>query len=133
MGRGEKTRTMEFRTQHLSLETKQRRRSGADEGRLITGDSDDDSVGSDLYKGDEDRRRLAKMSELDIEIILADLLNKRNDEDLKNNIKKHKEKSNQSRKNSSPPHTANRTMRSSVRTADRAKAKDEQLNEGAFL
>ncbi|GKE93668.1 hypothetical protein Tco_1574763, partial [Tanacetum coccineum] len=35
MGRGEKTRTMEFRTQHLSLETKQRRRSGADEGRLI--------------------------------------------------------------------------------------------------
>ncbi|GKB53850.1 hypothetical protein Tco_0904603 [Tanacetum coccineum] len=52
------------------------------------GDNDGDSVGSDLYKGDEDRRRIAKMSELDIEMILADRLNKRNDKDLKNNIKK---------------------------------------------
>ncbi|GKE83772.1 hypothetical protein Tco_1557514, partial [Tanacetum coccineum] len=36
------------------------------------GDNDGDSVGSDLYKGDEDRIRIAKMSELDIEMILAD-------------------------------------------------------------
>nr|GEW16586.1 protein RTF1 homolog [Tanacetum cinerariifolium] len=90
------------------------------------GDSDGDSVGSDLYKGDEDRKRLAKMSELDREMILADRSNKRNDKDLKNNIKKQKEKSNQSRKDSSPPHTANRTMRSSARSADRAK---QTLNE----
>lgn len=102
-----------------------------DDGRYDReGDSDDDSVGSDLYKGEEDRRRLAKMSELDREMILADRSNKRNDKDLKNNIKKQKDKSNQSRKDTSPPHTANRTMRSSARSADRAKlAKDEKLNE----
>nr|GEW87110.1 protein RTF1 homolog [Tanacetum cinerariifolium] len=93
------------------------------------GDSDGDSVGSDLYKGEEDRRRLVKMSELNIEMMLADSLNKRNDKDLKNNIKKHKEKSNHSRKDSSTPYTANWTMRSSARTADTVKAKDEQLNE----
>nr|GEV66501.1 protein RTF1 homolog [Tanacetum cinerariifolium] len=39
--------------------------------------------------------------------------------------KKQKEKSNQSRKDTSPPHTSNWTMRSSARTTDRAKAKDE--------
>ncbi|KAI3723493.1 hypothetical protein L2E82_35111 [Cichorium intybus] len=36
------------------------------------GDGDDDSVGSDLYKDEEDRQKLAKMSELDREMILAD-------------------------------------------------------------
>lgn len=92
------------------------------------GDSDDDSVGSDLYKDEEDRQKLAKMSELDREMILADRANKKNDKDLKNSIKKQKEKSNQ-RKASPPPHTVNRAVRSSARSADRAAAKDGALNE----
>ncbi|KAI3798065.1 hypothetical protein L1987_33333 [Smallanthus sonchifolius] len=97
------------------------------------GDSDDDSVGSDLYKGEEDRKRLSKMSELEREMILADRATKRNDKDLKNSIKKQKEKSNQSRKDSPPHHTVNRGVRSSARSADRAAdraaAKDGALNE----
>ncbi|KAK9062594.1 hypothetical protein SSX86_019782 [Deinandra increscens subsp. villosa] len=93
------------------------------------GESDDDSVGSDLYKNDEDRERLARLSELDREMILADRATKRNDKDLKNSIKKQKEKSNQSRKDSPPRHTANRAVRSSARSADRAAAKDGVLNE----
>ncbi|KAD7477997.1 hypothetical protein E3N88_01133 [Mikania micrantha] len=94
-------------------------------------DSDDDSVGSDLYKGEEDRKRLANMSELKREMILADRANKRNDKILKNNIKKQKEKTNQSRKDSPPSHTVNRAVRSSARSADRAadRAKDGALNE----
>lgn len=92
------------------------------------GDSDGDSVGSDLYKGEEDRQRLAKMTELDREMILADRATKKNDKDLKNSIKKQKEKSTQSRKDSPPPHTVNRAVRSSARSADRAAAKDGALN-----
>ncbi|KAL7612645.1 hypothetical protein Lser_V15G05978 [Lactuca serriola] len=91
-------------------------------------DSDDDSVGSDLYKGEEDRQKLAKMSELEREQILAERANKKNDKDLKNRIKKQTEKSNQ-RKDSPPTHTVNRAVRSSARSADRAAAKDGALNE----
>nr|GEY71680.1 protein RTF1 homolog [Tanacetum cinerariifolium] len=54
------------------------------------GDSDGDSVGSNLYKGDEERRRLAKMSEFNIEMIMVDRLNKRTDKDLQNNIRSRK-------------------------------------------
>ncbi|KAJ0463475.1 putative Plus-3 domain, Plus3-like superfamily protein [Helianthus annuus] len=92
------------------------------------GDSDDDSVGSDLYKNEEDRKRLAKMSELEREMILADRATKRNDKDLKNTLKdkKQKEKSNQSRKDNPPPHTAK--LRSSARL-DRADKKDGALNQ----
>lgn len=99
-----------------------------DRDRQGEAESDDDSVGSDLYKGEEDRKQLAKMSELDREMILADRATKRNDKDLKNTIKKQKEKSNQTRKDSPPPHTANRAVRSSARSADRATAKDGALN-----
>ncbi|KAK1411279.1 hypothetical protein QVD17_37826 [Tagetes erecta] len=90
--------------------------------------SDDGSYGSDLYKGEEDKKRLSKMSELKREMILAERANRRNDKDFKNSIKKQKEKSNQSRKDSPPPHTVNRPVRSS-RAADRAAAKDGALNE----
>lgn len=86
------------------------------------GDSDDNSVGSDLYKGDEDRQRLANMTELQREYILAERATEKNDKDMKNRIKKQKEKSTQSRKDSPPPHTVNRAVRSSARSADRTAA-----------
>ncbi|XP_076892696.1 protein RTF1 homolog [Bidens hawaiensis] len=89
-------------------------------------DSDDDSVGSDLYKGEEDRKRLAKMSELDREMELAARATKRDDKNLKDNIKKQKEKSNQSRKDS-PPHTGSR-VRYSTRSAPAAAAKGDALD-----
>ncbi|KAI3748938.1 hypothetical protein L6452_12386 [Arctium lappa] len=69
------------------------------------------------------------MSELEREMILAERATKKNDKDLKNSIKKQKEKSTQSRKDSPPPHTVNRAVRSSARSADRAAAKDGALNE----
>lgn len=93
------------------------------------GDSDDDSVGSDLYKGEEDRQRLAQMTELDREMILAERASKINDKNLKDSIKKQKEKTTQTRKGGSPPHTMSRGMRSSARSADRTTAKDDALNE----
>ncbi|XP_071705539.1 protein RTF1 homolog [Rutidosis leptorrhynchoides] len=98
------------------------------------GDSDNDSVGSDLYKGDKDRKRLEKMSELDREMILSDRADKRTDKGLKNNIKKQKEKSIQStRKVNSPPpqsvvrSSARSAIRSSARSADRASGKSDAL------
>ncbi|CAI9271246.1 unnamed protein product [Lactuca saligna] len=91
-------------------------------------DRDDDSVGSDLYKGEEDRQRLSKMSELDRAMILAERANRKMFKKFKNCIKKHKEKSNQ-RKARSPPHTVNQAGQSSAWSADRADAKDVALNE----
>ncbi|CAN6469764.1 unnamed protein product [Victoria cruziana] len=42
-------------------------------------DSDSDSVGSDLYKDDDDREKLSKMTELEREMILADRAESRDD------------------------------------------------------
>nr|QCQ83086.1 RTF1-like protein [Ambrosia artemisiifolia] len=91
------------------------------------GDSDDDSVGSDLYKGEEDRRRLSKLTELQREMILAERATRRNDQNLKNTMQQKKEKSNQLRKDSPPPRAAN--LRSSERSANRAAKKDGALTQ----
>ncbi|KAK3002946.1 hypothetical protein RJ639_019749 [Escallonia herrerae] len=92
-------------------------------------DSDGDSVGSDLYKGEEDRKKLAKMTELEREMILADRASKRADKKMQESMRNQKEKmSSQSRKDS-PPHTVSRGVRSSARSANRAAVKDDALNE----
>ncbi|GFY91833.1 plus-3 domain-containing protein [Actinidia rufa] len=69
------------------------------------GDSGDDSVGSDLYKDEADRQKLAEMTELERECPQP---------------RKEKE---------SPRRTSSRGVRSSARSADRAAAKDDALNE----
>ncbi|XP_059640716.1 protein RTF1 homolog [Cornus florida] len=96
------------------------------------GDSDNDSVGSDLYKDDDDRQKLAQMTELQREMILAERATKRTDKNMQKNLQKkmreHNDKRTQPRKRS-PTHTLSRGVRSSARSADRAAAKDDALNE----
>lgn len=94
------------------------------------GDSSDESdVGDDLYKDDDDRRKLAGMSELQREMILSDRASKKNDKHLYESLraKMDKGKTAPSRKET-PPLPSSR-IRSSARSADRAAAKDDALNE----
>ncbi|KAK6149871.1 hypothetical protein DH2020_017396 [Rehmannia glutinosa] len=81
-------------------------------------DSDNDSVGSDLYKDEDDREKLAQLTELEREMILEARATKRSDRDLHEKFKKRK---GQDRKGS-PPKAHTRNMRSK---AERAGALDE--------
>ncbi|XP_057764567.1 protein RTF1 homolog [Salvia miltiorrhiza] len=81
-------------------------------------DSDNDSVGSDLYKNEDDREKLSQLTELEREMILEARATKRSDRDLTEKLKKRK---GQDRKGS-PPKAATRSMRSK---AQRAGALDE--------
>lgn len=95
------------------------------------GDSSDESdVGDDLYKNDADRRKLAEMTELERELILSERADKRGDKKFteKMRSKRDNEKNSRSRKET-PPLPSSRGVRSSARSADRAAAKDDALNE----
>ncbi|XAR66441.1 hypothetical protein NMG60_11012677 [Bertholletia excelsa] len=95
-------------------------------------DSADDSFGSDLYKDDDDRKRLAGMSELDREMILSERASKKHDKKLREDLisKKRSDKVAQPRKEKESLHTpTSRTVRSSARSADRAAGKNDALNE----
>ncbi|KAK1375303.1 Plus3 domain-containing protein [Heracleum sosnowskyi] len=107
-------------------------RSSQEEGNDVygrEGDSDDDSVGSDLYKDEDDRRKLAQMTELEREMILTERSTKITDKKMQEKLRKQKEKMNQSRKDSRPHMSSRTSVRSSARSADRATAKDDALNE----
>ncbi|KAL6546639.1 hypothetical protein OROMI_022360 [Orobanche minor] len=82
-------------------------------------DSDNDSVGSDLYKDEGDREKLSKLTELQREMILEARASKRSDRNLTEKLKKRK---GQDRKGSSPPKAHTRSMRSK---AERTGALDE--------
>ncbi|GER25404.1 RNA polymerase-associated protein RTF1 [Striga asiatica] len=84
-------------------------------------DSDNDSVGSDLYKNEDDREKLSRLTELEREMILQSRAEKRSDREMTEKLKKMK---GPDRKARSPPRTAahTRTMRS---RAGRAGALDE--------
>ncbi|XP_057499524.1 protein RTF1 homolog [Actinidia eriantha] len=95
------------------------------------GDSGDDSVGSDLYKDEADRQKLAEMTELEREFILSERASKKDDKELREKMRsKRNDKMPQPRKEKqSPRRTSSRGVRSSARSADRAAAKDDALNE----
>jgi RNA polymerase-associated protein RTF1 len=92
--------------------------------------SDGSDIGDDLYKDENDRQKLAQMSELDRELILADRADKKGDKHLTEKIrsKRDNDKPTRSRKET-PPLPSSRGVRSSARSADRAAAKDDALNE----
>ncbi|KDP20938.1 hypothetical protein JCGZ_21409 [Jatropha curcas] len=95
------------------------------------GDSSDESdVGDDLYKDEDDRRKLAQMSELEREMILSERADKKGDKNLTERIrsKRDSERATRSRKET-PPLPSSRGVRTSARSADRAAAKDDALNE----
>ncbi|CAL0313932.1 unnamed protein product [Lupinus luteus] len=93
------------------------------------GDSSNESdIGDDLYKDDDDRRKLSEMTELQREMILSDRAAKKDDKNLLGKIasKRDKGKAVAPRKQS-PPMSSSR-VRYSARSADRS-AKSEALNE----
>uniref|UniRef100_J3NDX1 Plus3 domain-containing protein n=1 Tax=Oryza brachyantha TaxID=4533 RepID=J3NDX1_ORYBR len=93
-----------------------------DEGRRSGDDSDSaPSVGSDLYKDEEDKEQLEKLSELDREMILAERSARIDDYKLKQLARASSSKTEKSRRDSSPPPPLSRA-RSSTRT-DRSAAK----------
>lgn len=97
------------------------------------GNSDESDVGSDLYKDEDDRQQLAQLSELDREMILSDRASKKDDKHFHEKLRLKRDSgkkptTTQSRKQT-PPLTASRGVRSSARSADRAAAKDDALNE----
>ncbi|KAM1223115.1 hypothetical protein FF1_010664 [Malus domestica] len=100
--------------------------SGSDRG---WGDSNESDVGSDLYKDEDDRQKLAEMSELQRELILSERAKKKDDKSLKEKSqpKWDKGKAPQSWKKT-PPLPSSR-VHSSARSADRAAFKDDALNE----
>ncbi|KAL6643669.1 hypothetical protein ACP70R_018435 [Stipagrostis hirtigluma subsp. patula] len=104
-----------------------------DEGRRGGGDGDDSdsapSVGSDLYKDEEDKEKLENMSELDREMILAERGTQVDDYKLKKMVRASSSKTDKvpSRKDSSPPPPPSR-VRSSTRT-DRGSATKIALDE----
>lgn len=93
------------------------------------GSSDESDVGSDLYKDDDDRQKLAQMTELQREMILEHRASKKGDKEFKDTLrskKRENEKASQSRKETTPSMAR---IRSSSRSTDRAAAKDDALNE----
>lgn len=97
------------------------------------GDSDGDSFGSDLYKDEADRQKLAEMSELKRETILAERAAKIGDKGFREKMRaKRSDKTPQlkrERERESPRRTSSRGVRSSARSTDRSAAKDDALNE----
>ncbi|KAK1306446.1 hypothetical protein QJS10_CPA10g00636 [Acorus calamus] len=92
-------------------------------------DSSIPSIGSDLYKDDEDREALMRMTELDREMILAERGAKRDDYRLKKKARassKLEKKPARSRKETPPPLSTR--GRSSLKS-DRSAAKNDALNE----
>ncbi|XP_014494987.1 protein RTF1 homolog [Vigna radiata var. radiata] len=94
------------------------------------GDSSDEyDFGDDLYKNEDDRRKLSEMTELQREMILSDRATKKYDKDLLGKISSKREKGKTTlpgTHTSSPPPSR---VRSSVRSVDRSTAKDGALNE----
>ncbi|VVA93905.1 unnamed protein product [Arabis nemorensis] len=95
------------------------------------GDSSEESdFGDDLYKNEEDRQKLAGMTEFQREMILAERADKKGDKNFTEKLrsKRESEKTPVSKKETQPL-VASRGVRSSARSADRAAAKDDALNE----
>ncbi|XP_050273736.1 protein RTF1 homolog [Quercus robur] len=92
--------------------------------------SDESDVGSDLYKDDNDRQRLAEMTELEREMILSERASKKNDKVLKEKLrsKGNSVTSALSRKGTPPLPSAGR-VRASARSAERTAAKHDALSE----
>nr|VDD51345.1 unnamed protein product [Brassica oleracea] len=91
--------------------------------------SDEESdFGDDLYKNEEDRQKLAGMTEFQREMILAERADKKGDKSFTEKLRSKRENEKTTQKNTHPL-PASRGVRSSARSADRAAAKDDALNE----
>ncbi|KAM2118456.1 hypothetical protein EV2_010973 [Malus domestica] len=93
------------------------------------GDNNEFDVGSDLYKDEDDRQKLAKMSELQRELILYERAQKKDDKSLKEKFQPKWDKGKAPRSWKETPPLPSSRVHSSARSADRAAFKDDALNE----
>ncbi|KAI4370968.1 hypothetical protein MLD38_019254 [Melastoma candidum] len=91
--------------------------------------SDESDVGSDLYKNEDDRQKLMRMSELEREMILSERADKKADKHMKDTLRKSKGKNEKPAPSPKETPLPAQRVRSSARSADRAAAKDDALNE----
>ncbi|KAJ7946956.1 RNA polymerase-associated protein RTF1 like [Quillaja saponaria] len=91
--------------------------------------SDESDVGSDLYKNEDDKRKLLEMTELEREMILSDRASKKDDRDLLGKIASKREKGKSTLPRKQTPPLPSSRVRSSARSADRAATKVDALNE----
>ncbi|KAJ0254618.1 Protein RTF1 [Hirschfeldia incana] len=100
--------------------------------------SEESDFGDDLYKNEEDRQKLAGMTEFQREMILAERADKKGDKSFTEKLRSKRENNNNNDKTTTTtttpvskplPASASRGVRSSARSADRAAAKDDALNE----
>ncbi|GMG98532.1 hypothetical protein Nepgr_000372 [Nepenthes gracilis] len=91
--------------------------------------SDDSDVGSDLYRDEDDRQQLARLTELERELILSDRASKKDDKKLQKQMKSRwtRERKSQPEKETSTP-VSSRGLRTSARFADKTPAKADALN-----
>ncbi|XP_028791416.1 protein RTF1 homolog [Neltuma alba] len=108
------------------------------DGGALGGDdaesSNESDVGSDLYKNEDDKQRLAKMTELEREMILSDRAAKKGEKEFKEQLRLKKmdnaKSSQPSRKSEAPsslPSSAK--VRSSARYAEKTASKGDALSE----
>ncbi|XP_062081807.1 protein RTF1 homolog [Humulus lupulus] len=100
------------------------------DGEFSSDEGEESDVGSDLYRNEEDKERLAEMTELEREMILSERAIKKDDKSLKKKLrlKLHNARSMPSKKDTLPP-SLSHSSRSSARTADRTAAMDGALNQ----
>ncbi|KAK4273382.1 hypothetical protein QN277_021797 [Acacia crassicarpa] len=96
--------------------------------------SDESDVGSDLYKNEDDKQRLAKMTELEREMILSDRAAKKGEKEFKEKLRlkrmdyaKSSQSSRKSETSSSLPSSAK--VRSSARQAEKTASIGDALSE----
>ncbi|KAM6597752.1 hypothetical protein CsatA_008276 [Cannabis sativa] len=99
-------------------------------GEISSDEGEESDAGSDLYRNEEDKKRLAEMTELEREMILSERAIKKDDKSLKKKLrlKLHIPRSMVSKKDTLPP-TLSHNSRSSSRTVDRTAAVDGALNQ----
>ncbi|KAK7379170.1 hypothetical protein VNO80_04623 [Phaseolus coccineus] len=97
------------------------------------GSSEESDVGSDLYKNEDDKQKLANMTELEREMILSDRATKKCDKEFKEKMRLKRENKNASAKTSSAAnsshHPSSAKVRSSARHAERTASKGDVLSE----
>ncbi|KAJ1417188.1 Plus3-like superfamily [Sesbania bispinosa] len=91
------------------------------------GSSEESDIGSDLYKNEGDKHRLAKMTELQREMILSDRASKKGDKELREQLRMKRDNNNANAKATAQSSSAK--VRSSARHAERTAAKGDVLSE----
>ncbi|XP_047156409.1 protein RTF1 homolog [Vigna umbellata] len=97
------------------------------------GSSEESDVGSDLYKNEDDKKKLANMTELEREMILSDRATKKCEKEFKEKMRSKRENKNASAKTGSAAnssyHPSSAKVRSSARNAERTTSKGNVLSE----